>query len=244
MSVELAPPVPLPDVTLLEKDGIPLESLWHHLQISLLIDALSYLWGDRDDFFVGGDMFLYFSEDQARNCEFRGPDFFFVNDVKRFPPRRYWATWLEGGRYPNMILELLSPTTAKIDRTVKKRLYEQTFRTSEYFCFDPDTSLLEGWRLGPKQRYRSIKSNDRDWLWSEEIGLWLGTSQGIFFGLPATWLRFFDRDGRMIPVRAEAAEEEARKQTKRAETERRERQAAEAELARLKARLEELEGKK
>lgn len=237
MSVELAPPVPLPEVTLLEKDGIPLESLWHHLQITLLIDVLSRLWRERDDFFVGGDMFLYYSEEQARNVKFRGPDFFFVNGVKRFPPRRYWATWLEGGRYPNMILELLSPTTAKIDRTVKKKLYEQTFRTPEYFCFDPDTNLLEGWRLGPKQRYRSIKADRQDWMWSEELGLWLGTWEGTSFGMSAIWLRFYDGDGRLVPTWSEAAYQEA-------ETQRGERRAAEAELARLKARLEELEGKK
>jgi Uma2 family endonuclease len=229
MSVELPPAVPLPAVTLIEKDGIPLESLWHHLQISLLIDVLSYHWRDRDDFFVGGNMFIYYSEQQARHRDYRGPDFFVVNGVMRYPPRRYWAVWMEDGRYPDMILELLSPSTAKIDRTVKKELYEQTFRTGEYYCFDPETSSLEGWRLGPRQRYRPIKINKQGRMWSEELNLWLGTWHGTYLGVTATWLRFFDLDGNLLPMVAEA------EQTKR--------EAAEAELARLKARLEELGSK-
>ena len=57
--------------------------------------------------------------------------------------------------YPDVIIELLSPTTAKEDRTTKKRIYEQTFHTSEYYLYDPDTQQLEGWRLGPRKRYKA-----------------------------------------------------------------------------------------
>src|SRR5207248_1628430 len=161
MTAGVQPGVTVPNVPLVESDGEPLESHWHVLQISLLIEVLTYWFRDRSDFYVGGNMLIYFSEEQARNRDYRGPDFFFVDGVPRLPMRRYWAVWQEGGRYPDVIIELLSPTTATEDRTTKKALYERTFRTQEYFCYDPQTEQLEGWRLGPRRRYRGISPNDR-----------------------------------------------------------------------------------
>src|SRR5689334_8039697 len=164
MSTEAEPQVTLPKVQLIETDGVPSESHWHVLQIALLLDLVAYWLRDRNDYYAGGNMFIYFSEEQARNRDYRGPDFFFVDGVNRLPLRPYWAVWQEEGRYPDLIIELLSPTTAKEDRTTKKALYERTFHTSEYFCYDPDTEQLEGWRLGSRRRYQAIKKNERGWL--------------------------------------------------------------------------------
>jgi len=43
------------------EDGEPLESNWHRIQINLLVDLTHQLWSFRDDYFVGGNMFVYFS---------------------------------------------------------------------------------------------------------------------------------------------------------------------------------------
>src|SRR5262249_3404374 len=120
-----------PQVELIETDGEPLESPWHWTAIVLLVDCVRSPLRGRVDYFVGGNMFLYYSEDQARNRDYRGRDFFFVDDVDGQRPRRWWAVWQEGGRYPNLVMELLSATTAEVDRTTKKDLYERTFRTPE-----------------------------------------------------------------------------------------------------------------
>jgi hypothetical protein len=167
--------------------------------------------------------FLKASEEQARSRDYRGPDFFYVDGVNRLPLRPFWAVWQEGGRYPDLIIELLSPTTAREDRTTKRTLYERTFRTFEYFCYDPDAERLEGWRLGPRQRYQTIEPDARGWMQVEELGLWLGTWRGTYQGFEAVWLRFYDAEGRLVPTQAERAE------------------SAEAELARVKERLAELE---
>src|SRR5437016_3924489 len=84
MSVSADPAVdpticPVPKVELLETDGEPLESDWHRLEMNLLIDVVTVRQGDRQDYFVGGNMFIYFDEEQARHRNYRGPDFFFVN---------------------------------------------------------------------------------------------------------------------------------------------------------------------
>jgi Uma2 family endonuclease len=234
MSIATEPQVALPNVPLVETDGVPLESHWHVLQIALLIELLAYWFRDRDDYYAGGNMFLYFSEEQARNRDYRGPDFFYVDGASRLPLRPYWAVWQEDGRYPDVIIELLSPTTAAEDRTTKKALYERTFRTAEYFCYDPQTEQLEGWRLGPRRRYRPAPPNERGWMEVEELGLWLGTWKGQYQGYEAVWLRFYDADGRLVPIHGEAAEQRAEAAEQRAE-------AAEAEAVRLRERLAELE---
>jgi Uma2 family endonuclease len=222
MTTRLQTKVPLPKVKLRETDGEPLESSWHRAEIGLLLEVLAWLFRDRDDYYAGGNMFIYFNEEQARTWSYRGPDFFYVSGVARLPDRRYWVVWKEGGRYPDLIIELLSPKTAKADRTTKKDLYEKTFRTPEYFCYDPDSQKLEGWRFGEGAHYQPIQPNEHGWLWSEELHLWLGTWKGEYLRIEATWLRFYDANGQLAPIRAEAAE---------------------AEIAQLKARLAEEEKK-
>ena len=81
-------------------------------------------------------MFIYFSSTQARQ-DFRGPDFFTVLDGDGDRPRKGWMVWEEGGRYPDVIVELLSPSTAEMDKGAKKQIYERVFRTPDYFVFDP-----------------------------------------------------------------------------------------------------------
>jgi Uma2 family endonuclease len=225
----------LPQVELVETDGEPLESEWHRLAMNLLIESVAQHLHQRDDFYVGGNTFIYFSEEQARNRDFRGPDFFFVEGVKREPMRPYWAVWLEGGRYPDVIIELLSPRTATEDRTTKKDTYEQVCHTSEYYCYDPATQQLEGWQLHCG-RYQPLTPNAQGWLWCDRLQLWLGTWTGAFNARQATWLRFYDTQGQVVPVFAEATQPQVEAERQRAE-------AAEAELARLRARLAQLEGR-
>jgi Uma2 family endonuclease len=121
----------------IESDGEAVDSPWHRSEINLLIDSVGTHRKGLTNFYVGGNMFISYSLQQAREKKFRGPDFFFVKDVDGTRQRRWWWVHEEEGKYPNAIIELLSPSTAEIDRTVKKELYEQTFRTPEYFCYDP-----------------------------------------------------------------------------------------------------------
>src|SRR5262245_3692770 len=161
------------------------------MAMNLLIESVYYAMSGRNDYYCSGNMFIYFSEQQVRNKDFRGPDFYFVKNVEREPIRPYWAVWKEKGRYPDVIIELMSATTRNEDLTVKKDVYEKTFHTYEYFCYDPDTKELFGWRLKDSV-YRSIDPSENARLWCEQLGLWLGTWVGTHMGRDMTWLRFFD----------------------------------------------------
>lgn len=213
---------------MVEEDNENMDSDWHRRAMNLLIESVCYHFRDRSDFHVGGNMFIYFNEEVIRKKNFRGPDFFFVWGVPREPLRRYWVPWNEGDRYPDVIIELVSPTTAREDRGKKKEICEQIFRTHEYYCYDPDAEAIEGWRL-TKKGYRPIRAEKDGRLWCEKLLLFLGKWQGTVVRRSATWLRFFDAGGQVVRTYAEAAQEAADAATRRAE-------AAEAELARLKAR--------
>ncbi|HKZ82434.1 MAG TPA: Uma2 family endonuclease [Anaerolineae bacterium] len=227
----------IPEIDLPGEDGIPLETNWHRIQINLLVDSTRQHWHGRTDFFAGGNMFIYYSLRQARSKDYKGPDFFVVKDVDGTRDRPAWITWEEDGRLPDVIVELLSPSTAAEDLGTKKDLYERTFKTPEYFCYNPDTRELLGWQL-EKQRYVPLQPSARGHLWSEQFQVWLGLWEGDYEGIQATWLRFHDAAGRLLPTGEEAERRRAEAEHQRAEAERQRADAAEAELVRLRAELE------
>ena len=186
----------MPDATQLESNEPEMESSLHYAQLALLVACLEWLWRDRNNFFIGANLTIYFSREQLKNRDFRGPDFFLINQTER-RPRKSWVVWEEGGQYPDLIVELLSPATAKTDRSLKKVLYQDRFRTPEYFWFSPDTLEFEGYRL-VGQHYEAIAPNDAGWRWSDVLGLFLGVQNET--------LRYFHRSGELVPTPEEAAE--------------------------------------
>ena len=186
----------MPDATQLESNEPEMESSLHYAQLALLVACLEWLWRDRNDFFIGANLTIYFSREQLKNRDFRGPDFFLINQTER-RARKSWVVWEEGGQYPDLIVELLSPATAKTDRSLKKVLYQDRFRTPEYFWFSPDTLEFEGYRLRG-QHYEAIAPNDAGWRWSDVLGLILGVQNET--------LRYFHRSGELVPTPEEAAE--------------------------------------
>ena len=193
-----------PAIEVPAEDGEPLESPWHRAQINLLIESVQHHWRKRTDYFIGGNMFLYYSTRQARERSYKGPDFFLVKPTDGQRPRKAWIVWEEDGRYPNLIVELLSPTTASADLGSKKELYERTFKTPEYFCFDPGTNELKGWRLG-ETGYIPIAPDPQGRWWSNELQLSLGPWSGVYQNMPTTWLRLFTSGGQVVPTAEERA---------------------------------------
>jgi len=221
---------PQPPTDLIFDDGEPLESNRHRIAMNVLIRSFKHGGTSRPDYFVGGNMFVYYSSRQVKNQDFRGPDFFVVLDVAPDAERLGWVVWEEGGRYPDVIVELLSPSTEAINRGEKKDLYEQVFKTRNYFIFDPFApDSLQGWHLNLEQGYQALTPNQNGWLWCETLNLWLGTWNGTIEDDTTTWLRFYDAEGNLVPLPEEAAQqntEQERQRTLQAE------QRAEAERQR------------
>src|SRR5205809_7301519 len=94
--VEVVERIIIPDVPQIElpsEDGLPLESNWHRIQINLLVESVRQYWRGGMDFFAGGNMFLYYSVQQVRNRDYKGPDFFVVKNVDGSKSRPAWIVW-------------------------------------------------------------------------------------------------------------------------------------------------------
>lgn len=190
----LDPPLVVPPGNLSSHEP-PLESSLHLQQLILLLTSLNWLWQDRTDYFAAGNLTIYYSPNQRKSEDFRGPDFFVVLGTER-RPRKSWTLWEEDGKYPNVIVELLSDSTASVDRGLKKEIYQDTFRTLEYFWFDPATLEFEGFSL-VRGRYEPIAPNEQGRRWSDQLQL--------FLGIHDEQLRFFRPDGSIVPTPEEAA---------------------------------------
>jgi Uma2 family endonuclease len=233
-------------------DGVPMETERHKKQMDLLIYPLTPWLGQRG--YVGGNMFVYYSVKQVRYQDFKGPDVFIVLDV---PPRerKSWVVWQEG-KSPDIVIELLSESTAKYDKNDKQQLYQNQLRISEYYWFDPFNP--DDWAGFELQHgvYQPLSPDPHQRLISKRLNLALERWHGVYEGVKTTWLRWSDLNGELLPTpqeardserqranaeaqRAETESQRANAEAHRANAEAQARQLAEVEIARLQALLTE-----
>lgn len=210
---------------LLWDDGVPMENMLHGEQASFYLkQPLERYHASRGvSSVVGTNAFVYF--DPARPPV--GPDLYVVLGAK--PRRRKgWAAWLEEGMLPQVVVELLSPSTEAQDRGRKFLLYRDVLQVAEYYLFDHDEGRLEGFRR-ESGVYVSLPRGPLGRLECRTLGLWLGVHEG--------WLRWFEPDGSMLPTAAEEADAERHRadaERQRADAERLRAEDLEREVARLR----------
>ncbi len=260
LAFEWAPRVPPGAKDLPYDDGEPMETSRHFKQMTLLIQSLRRGWKDRHDFFVGGNMFMYFSEIQVRKNDFRGPDVFVVLDTTD-EDRLSWVVWEEDGKTPAVVIELLSESTAAVDRGKKKQIYARQLHVPYYYLFHPFTHEFSGFELDPPSlTYRTLEPLPNGDLPCPVLGLSLGIREHDFDGAHARWLRWVGPDGTCLPTgdeladaaekKADAAEKKADAAEKKADAAEKKADAAEVAMgeaetraAQLAARLAEYEKK-
>jgi len=225
-------PPPTQDELPFEDDQNP-ETERHRLQMELLIETLQpWLRQRQGGGYVGGNMFVYYSLSQVRHQDFRGPDVFVVLDV---PPgeRKSWVVW-EEGKSPDVVIELLSPSTAEDDKTRKKGIYQSRLKVAEYYWYDPfDPADFAGFELRT-DGYHALTFDAGESLPSRALGLRLTRWRGEYRGTEAVWLRWLADNDEVLP----SAEEEANAARQEANSAREEVNAArqEADAARREAR--------
>jgi Uma2 family endonuclease len=214
-------------------DEPPMETELHLRQMLLLIQCLDWLWRDRTDYYACGNLTIYYSQRCIKSEDFRGPDFFVVLNTERYP-RKSWVVWQEDGKYPNVIIELLSNKTAKTDKGLKKQIYQDVFRTPEYFWFSPYTLEFAGFSL-VAGGYEPMSPNEQGQLWSQQLELYLGVRE--------KQLRFFTPEGNLVPTPEESAiweQQQAEQARAQAQQARAQAQQARAQANRLATKLREL----
>jgi Uma2 family endonuclease len=165
-------------------------------QSALLLESLEYAWCHRQDFYAASHQPIIFSLDQLESQQpLESLDFFVVLGTDR-TPRQHWIVWAEGGRYPHVIIDFSQGNAITPDPGLTKPLYQDIFRTPEYFWFEPYTSELRGFQLFDVH-YQPISPNHHGMLWSKQLNLFLGTHDRD--------LRFFNGDAKLIPTLEETA---------------------------------------
>ena len=235
-----------------DSDGEPVAENWDNLiQMSNLIYAYRVYLAPRLRFAVGGNQFIYYDPDNGRRHV--APDVYVALDVAP-GDRQKWQTWDEGGKFPDLVMEITSPSTQDEDLGARVALYGE-LGAREYYVYDPaqllDPPLRAYRRAGGRLAEQPLAAGPDLAVYSPALGTQLR--------VVGRWLRLIDpATGEPVPVPEEdhegrlAAEERARREEERARREEAARRAEEEarraaeererrllrELAALRAELE------
>ncbi|MCI0463432.1 MAG: Uma2 family endonuclease [Gemmataceae bacterium] len=144
------------------------------------------------------------------------PNWYFVPNV---PPlrdgqmRRSYVMWDEP-RAPLILVEFVSGTGAeerdRTPETGKFWIYEHAIRPGYYGIYEVDPGRVEVYRF-VADRFEPLAANERGHFPIEPTGLELGIWKGPYQNVELPWLRWFDREGRLLPTGQEKAERLAAK---------------------------------
>jgi Putative restriction endonuclease len=114
----------------------------------------------------------------------------------------------EEKRRPDVVIELLSDSTAKSDKGEKKEVYQNEMRVPDYFWYHPFTGELAGFTLDDAGVYQPLAPDEQGRLIIPSLGLALVRREGLYRGVRATWLRLETPDGQLLLHDGERAEQE------------------------------------
>jgi Uma2 family endonuclease len=164
----------------------------------------------------------------------KAPDWLYVPQVKPVEGDRKSYTPTIEGEKPSIVMEFLSATDGgeysnrRVPPVGKWFFYERILQIPNYIIFEPDSGLLEVYRLSSAQ-YNLEQPDENGRHWFEELKLFLGTWRGEKEGRSGYWLRWWDDQGVLLPwavekvaaeqAKAEAAQQQAEAAQQQAEAE-------------------------
>lgn len=234
--VAAAPPELCPSLdALITEDGAPVDGVYSEKQMRLLTRPLYSSWpGPQGDYrYVAlANVGLFF----AQNVPPVVPDVLLslgvqLGDLRDRRNRSYFM-WLRG-KAPDVTIEIVSNREGG-ELGAKKDLYAQ-IGVPIYVVWDPEAHIsstpLQVFGLNIKT-YQPIAP-----AWLDLVGLGLCVWHGTYEQVEADWLRWCDRDGLLIPLGAERADEEKHRADEEKQRADEEKQRADREAERI-ARLE------
>lgn len=205
-----------------DSDDTPVDNELQSLVSTLLRAILAWLWSERQDWFFGVNMGVYYEPKEAAIV----PDGFLSVGVERRKSERgrlSYVLWEENGIVPQLALEVVSRTYGQ-EYNNKQALYAQigvlyyVVYNPEYWVRDKHDSF-EVYRLVGDGYVRQAGEP----VWIPELGLGIGRGQGSYEGWNREWLYWYDGEGNRfssLDERAARVEQELEQERQRAEQER------------------------
>jgi hypothetical protein len=243
-------PIPIPGETwqpartidyekFVTEDDKPVDNLYSERQHGLLTATLIDSWpgpGEGRPFYVCTDVGLFYSDNEPPFA----PDVLLSLDVA--PPsgdmslkeNRSYYMW-KFNKPPDALVEVVSNNEGG-ELTTKLKGYAR-LRATYYIVWDPFLFLgdkpLYCFAL-QEGKYKPCEP------WFPELGLGVKTWEGSYGGMPATFLRWCGRNGRLIPTGGERADEEKQRADEEKQRADEEKQRADEEKQRADQLAEKL----
>jgi Uma2 family endonuclease len=195
-----------------DSDDTPVDNELQNDLPNLLKAILAAIWSERNDWFFGVDMGIYYDPNQPAIV----PDGFLSLGVPRIIDenlRLSYVLW-EERQIPTLVLEVVSQTR-RGEYTRKKAFYAE-IGILYYVIYNPlrrRKPRLESYYLEAGQ-YHVLEGEP---VWLPAIGLGIGRETGIYQGVEREWLYWYDHQGHRYPTPEERAEQAERRAERLAE---------------------------
>ncbi len=181
-----------------ESDGMPMgETELHQDWMVRILDILRLRYRGRR-VYVASNLLVYY--EKGNPSKFVVPDDFAVLDCDP-GRRRTFKIWEEGGKVPNVVIEVTSRGSRREDETYKPQVYAR-LGVEEYFLYDPTADYLkpplQGFRL-EQGDYIRLAPDEAGALRCEQLDILLQLEQGDLVMLDGS-------SGEVLRTAAEAAD--------------------------------------
>jgi Uma2 family endonuclease len=188
-------------------DDTPVDNELQDLIPGMLKAMLALVWADRQDWFFGVDMGVYYDPDEPAIV----PDGFLSLGVERVFDEglRLSYTFWEEGVAPTIVLEVVSHNYR--GEYSKKKEFYASLQIPYYVVYNPlrrRAAKLEvhEWRSGEYHLLESISTEvpPSERVWIDRIGLAIGRERGVYMGIEREWLYWYREDGTRVLSAEEA----------------------------------------
>jgi Uma2 family endonuclease len=216
------------------EDDLPVDSIFAEREQRLLIEPLYVSWKGPEDggpFLAVSNVGLFNSVDEPPEV----PDAMLslgvrAGDDLHAKQHRSYLLWVLG-KFPDVVVEIVSDKRGG-EETRKLRRYAR-LGIPYYVIFDPRNLLAQGVLRAFLLRGRTYEAIDASWF--PEVGLGMKLWEGEYEDCHATWLRWCDREGKVIATGKERVAEEHRRAEEAERQAAREKEQAERLRAKLRA---------
>ncbi|CCQ48904.1 DUF4351 domain-containing protein [Crocosphaera watsonii] len=197
-----------------DSDDTPVDNQLQDLIPHLLLDILALIWSEREDWYFGVDMGIYYDPYEPAIV----PDGFLSVGVPRIIDedlRLSYVLW-EEQKVPLLVLEVVSHKRRK-EYTKKKDFYAE-MGVLYYVIYNPlrkRKPRLEVYQLN-NGKYELLQGEP---IWLSELNLGIGKETGIYQGIERECLYWYDENGERYSTPEERIKSEGEQREKKGEIE-------------------------